>query len=52
VSVEYENVAALARGNRLPVTEVLRAATATVQAAYPVGQLVNERAGTAWPAAG
>jgi pyridinium-3,5-bisthiocarboxylic acid mononucleotide nickel chelatase len=37
VSVEYEDVAALARAVDLPVKEVLRAATAAAEAAYPVG---------------
>jgi pyridinium-3,5-bisthiocarboxylic acid mononucleotide nickel chelatase len=37
VSVEYEDVAALARTADLPVKEVLRAATAAAEAAYPVG---------------
>ncbi len=36
VSVEYEDVAALARDRDLPVKEALRAATAAAQAAYPV----------------
>jgi pyridinium-3,5-bisthiocarboxylic acid mononucleotide nickel chelatase len=36
VSVEYEDVAALAREQGLPVKEVLRAATAAAAAAYPV----------------
>jgi pyridinium-3,5-bisthiocarboxylic acid mononucleotide nickel chelatase len=36
VSVEYEDVAALARELGLPVKEVLRAATAAAEAAYPV----------------
>jgi uncharacterized protein (TIGR00299 family) protein len=36
VSVEYEDVAALARDRGLPVKEVLRAATAAAEAAYPV----------------
>ena len=36
VSVEYEDVAALARELDLPVKEVLRAATAAAEAAYPV----------------
>ncbi len=36
VSVEYEQVAALARELGLPVKEVLRAATAAAEAAYPV----------------
>jgi uncharacterized protein (TIGR00299 family) protein len=35
VSVEYEDVAALARELGLPVKEVLRAATAAAEAAYP-----------------
>ncbi|MGK5111541.1 MULTISPECIES: nickel pincer cofactor biosynthesis protein LarC [unclassified Geodermatophilus] len=35
VSVEYEDVAALARDRGLPVKEVLRAATAAAEAAYP-----------------
>ena len=37
VSVEYEDVAALARDRDLPVKEVLRAATAAAQAAHPAG---------------
>lgn len=37
VSVEYEDVAALARALDLPVKEVLRAATAAAAAAYPAG---------------
>jgi uncharacterized protein (TIGR00299 family) protein len=37
VSVEYEDVAALARELGLPVTEVLRAATAAAAAAHPAG---------------
>jgi hypothetical protein len=36
VSVEYEDVAALARRVDLPVKEVLRAATAAAEAAHPV----------------
>jgi pyridinium-3,5-bisthiocarboxylic acid mononucleotide nickel chelatase len=36
VSVEYEDVAALARELGLPVKEVLRAATAAAEVAYPV----------------
>jgi uncharacterized protein (TIGR00299 family) protein len=36
VSVEYEDVAVLARDLDLPVKEVLRAATAAAEAAYPV----------------
>ncbi len=36
VSVEYEDVAALARGLGLPVKEALRAATAAAETAYPV----------------
>jgi uncharacterized protein (TIGR00299 family) protein len=36
VSVEYEDVAVLARELGLPVKEVLRAATAAAEAAYPV----------------
>lgn len=36
VGVEYEDVAALARELGLPVKEVLRAATAAAEAAYPV----------------
>jgi uncharacterized protein (TIGR00299 family) protein len=36
VSVEYEDVAALARDLGLPVKEVLRAATAAAETAYPV----------------
>ena len=37
VSVEYEDVAALARDRDLPVKEVLRAATSAAEIAYPVG---------------
>jgi uncharacterized protein (TIGR00299 family) protein len=37
VSVEYEDVAALARGRGVPVKEVLRAATAAAETVYPVG---------------
>jgi pyridinium-3,5-bisthiocarboxylic acid mononucleotide nickel chelatase len=37
VSVEYEDVAALAHELGLPVKEVLRAATAAAEAAHPVG---------------
>ena len=37
VSVEYEDVAALARDLGLPVKEVLRAATAAAERAYPAG---------------
>ncbi|GAA3176687.1 nickel pincer cofactor biosynthesis protein LarC [Blastococcus jejuensis] len=37
VSVEYEDVAALARDLDLPVKEVLRAATAAAEEAYPAG---------------
>ena len=36
VSVEYEDVAALARKTGVPVKEALRAATAAAEAAYPV----------------
>jgi uncharacterized protein (TIGR00299 family) protein len=36
VSVEYEDVAALARETGVPVKEALRAATAAAEAAYPV----------------
>jgi uncharacterized protein (DUF111 family) len=36
VSVEYEDVAALAREQGLPVKEALRAATAAAETAYPV----------------
>ena len=36
VSVEFQDVAALARERDLPVKEVLRAATAAAEAAYPV----------------
>ncbi|SNR46866.1 nickel pincer cofactor biosynthesis protein LarC [Blastococcus mobilis] len=36
VSVEYEDVAALARDAGVPVKEALRAATAAAEAAYPV----------------
>jgi hypothetical protein len=36
VSVEYEDVAALARERGLPVKEALRAATAAAETAYPV----------------
>ena len=37
VSVEFEDVAALAREHSLPVKEVLRAATAAAHAAHPAG---------------
>jgi uncharacterized protein (DUF111 family) len=37
VSVEYEDVAALARDRGLPLKEVLRAATAAAEKAYPAG---------------
>ena len=37
VSVEYEDVAALACDRGIPVKEVLRAATAAAETAYPVG---------------
>jgi uncharacterized protein (TIGR00299 family) protein len=37
VSVEYEDVATLARDRGLPVKEVLRAATAAAEAAHPAG---------------
>jgi hypothetical protein len=37
VSVEYEDVAALARSTGLPVKEVLRAATAAAEDAHPAG---------------
>jgi uncharacterized protein (TIGR00299 family) protein len=37
VSVEYEDVAALARDRGVPVKEVLRAATAAAETVYPVG---------------
>jgi uncharacterized protein (TIGR00299 family) protein len=37
VSVEFEDVAALARQLGLPVKEVLRAATAAAESAYPAG---------------
>jgi pyridinium-3,5-bisthiocarboxylic acid mononucleotide nickel chelatase len=37
VSVEYEDVAALARERGLPVKEVLRAATAAAETTYPAG---------------
>jgi hypothetical protein len=37
VSVEYEDVAGLARASGRPVKEVLRAATAAAEAAHPVG---------------
>jgi uncharacterized protein (TIGR00299 family) protein len=36
VSIEYEDVAALALARQLPVKEVLRAATAAAEEAYPV----------------
>ena len=36
VSVEFEDVAALARALGLPVKEVLRAATAAAERAHPV----------------
>jgi uncharacterized protein (DUF111 family) len=37
VSVEFEDCAALARASGLPVKEVLRAATAAAEQAYPAG---------------
>jgi uncharacterized protein (DUF111 family) len=37
VSVEFEDVAALARARALPVKEVLRAASAAAAEAYPAG---------------
>ena len=37
VSVEYEDVAALARSTGLPVKEVLRASTAAAEEAHPAG---------------
>jgi uncharacterized protein (TIGR00299 family) protein len=43
VSVEYEDVAALARELELPAKEVLRAATAAAEAAYPVGREPDDR---------
>jgi uncharacterized protein (TIGR00299 family) protein len=49
VSVEYEDVAALAQDLGLPVKEVLRAASAAAEAAYPVTQLL---AGARRPAPG
>jgi pyridinium-3,5-bisthiocarboxylic acid mononucleotide nickel chelatase len=36
VSIEYEDVAALAAEQGLPVKEVLRAATAAAEASFPV----------------
>jgi uncharacterized protein (TIGR00299 family) protein len=45
VSVEYEDVAALARALDLPVKEVLRAATAAAEAAFPVGRGSDDRLG-------
>ncbi|MFD2092691.1 nickel pincer cofactor biosynthesis protein LarC [Blastococcus deserti] len=43
VSVEYEDVAALAGSRQLPVKEVLRAATAAAEAAYPAGRGTDDR---------
>ena len=43
VSVEYEDVAALAGRLGLPVKEALRAATAAAEAAYPVGRPADDR---------
>jgi uncharacterized protein (DUF111 family) len=43
VSVEYEDVAALAAGLGLPVKEVLRAATAAAEAVHPVGRGSDDR---------
>jgi len=43
VSVEYEDVAALAAGLGLPVKEVLRAATAAAEAVHPVGRESDDR---------
>ncbi|TQN38137.1 hypothetical protein FHU33_4823 [Blastococcus colisei] len=43
VSVEYEDVAALARVVDLPVKEVLRAATAAAADVYPVGHPAEDR---------
>jgi pyridinium-3,5-bisthiocarboxylic acid mononucleotide nickel chelatase len=45
VSVEYEDVAALARGTGVPVKEALRAATAAAAAAYPVVALDDDQPG-------
>jgi pyridinium-3,5-bisthiocarboxylic acid mononucleotide nickel chelatase len=43
VSVEYEDVAALARAAGVPVKEALRAATAAAEAAHPVPRDVDQR---------
>jgi uncharacterized protein (TIGR00299 family) protein len=43
VSVEYEDVAALAEDRQLPVKEVLRAATAAAVEAFPVGRGSDDR---------
>jgi pyridinium-3,5-bisthiocarboxylic acid mononucleotide nickel chelatase len=43
VSVEYDDVAALAADRQLPVKEVLRAATAAAEAAFPVGRGSDDR---------
>jgi uncharacterized protein (DUF111 family) len=43
VSVEYEDVAALAAGLGLPEKEVLRAATAAAEAVHPVGRESDDR---------
>jgi uncharacterized protein (TIGR00299 family) protein len=43
VSVEYEDVAALARSVGVPVKEVLRAATAAAEGAFPVGGGPDDR---------
>lgn len=43
VSVEYEDAAVLAREVGLPVKEVLRAASAAAESAYPVGHPAEDR---------
>jgi pyridinium-3,5-bisthiocarboxylic acid mononucleotide nickel chelatase len=52
VSVEYEDVAALARELGLPVKEVLRAATAAAEVAYPVTARMTTPPGGARPPRG
>ncbi len=45
VSVEYEDVAALARATGVPVKEALRAATAAAEAAHPVALSDDDQPG-------